>query len=169
MENVPTTFEDLANESINDVFQRYNVVYFVCDIYFERSIKAAERSNRGSLDKLVVPSSKIRILSDFQKLLNNSNTKERLFEIIKEILLSQSNTSIDRKIYFAKASTCKLLSRGYGDDMFTLNHKEADTKLISLVNNAIKHEENSEDATSIIQSTLGDINILVILLNAETN
>ena len=53
--------------------------------------------------------------------------------------------------------------------MFTLNHKEADTKLISLVNNAIKHEENSEDGTSIIQSTSGDINILVILLNAETN
>ena len=51
VKNVPKTFEDLAINLINDVPQRYNVVYFVCDNYFEKSIKAAERHNRGSSDR----------------------------------------------------------------------------------------------------------------------
>ena len=96
VKNVPKTFEDLAIKLINDVPQRYNVVYFVCGTYFEKSIKAAERNNRGSSDRLVVRSSKMRIPSDFQKFLNNNNNKERLFEIIEETLLSHNNTSIDR-------------------------------------------------------------------------
>ena len=83
VKNVPKTFEDLAIKLINDVPQRYNVVYFVCGTYFEKSIKAAERNNRGSSDRLVVRSSKMRIPSDFQKFLNNNNNKERLLEIIK--------------------------------------------------------------------------------------
>ena len=80
------------------------------------------------------------IPSDFQKFLKNNNNKD--FEIIEETFLSHKNTSIDRKIYFARGSTCKLLSRGYGDVTFTVNHKEADIKLICLVKPAIKHEEN---------------------------
>ena len=111
----------------------------------------------------------MRIPSDFQKFLNNNNNKERLFEITEETLLSHNNTSIDRKIYSARVSTCKLLSRGYGDDIFTVNQEEADPKLICLVKHAIKHEENSKDATFIIRSTSRDIDIPVILLNAETN
>ena len=91
--------------------------------YFEKSVKAAEWNNRGSSDRLVVRSSKMRIPSDFQKFLNNNNNKERLFEIIEE--LSHNNTSTDRKIYFARGRTCKLLSRGYADVTFTVNH-EAD-------------------------------------------
>ena len=47
--------------------------------------------------------------------------------------------------------------------------KEANTKLICLVKDTIEHEENSDDATFIIRSTSGDIDILLILLNAETN
>ena len=124
VKNVPKTFEDLAIKLINDVPQRYNVVYFVCGTYFEKSIKAAERNNRGSSDRLVVRSSKMRTSSDFQTFLNNNNNKERLFKIIDETLLSYNNTSIDRKIYFAKGSTCKLLSRGYGDVTFTVNQKK---------------------------------------------
>ena len=111
----------------------------------------------------------MRIPSDFQKFLNNNNIKERRFEIIEETLLSHNNTSIDRKIYFARGSTCKLLSRGYADVTFTVNHNEADQKLICLVKHALENEKNSEDATFIIQSTPEDIDILLILLNTETN
>ena len=163
VKNVPKTFEDLAIKLINDVPQRYNVVYFVCGTYFEKSIKAAERNNRGSSDRLVVHSSKMRITSDFQKFLNNNNNKDRLFEIIEETLLSYNNTSIGRKMYFTRGSTFKLLSRGYGDVAFAVNHEETDTKLICLVKYAVKHEENSEDATFIIGSTSGNIDIPVIL------
>lgn len=63
---------------------------FVCDNYFERSIKAAKRNNRGSLDRLILCSLKIGIPSDFQKLQNNNNKKEKL-EIIEETLLSLNN------------------------------------------------------------------------------
>ena len=111
----------------------------------------------------------MRIPSDFQKFLNNNNNKERLFEIIEETLLPHNNTSIDRKIYFARGSTCKLLSRGYADVTFTVNHEEADTKLICLVKHAIENEDNSEDAMFIIRSTSGNIDIPIILVNAETN
>ena len=41
--------------------------------------------------------------------------------------------------------------------------------MICLVKHATEHEENSEDDTFIIRSTLGDIDIPVILLNAEIN
>ena len=153
VKNVPKTFEDLAIKLINDVPHRYSVVYFVCDTYFEKSIKAAAKNNRGSSERLVVRSSKMRIPSDFQKFLNNTNNKERLFEIIEETLLSHDNTNIDRKIYFARGSTCKLLSGGYADVTFTVNHEEANTKLICLVKHAIENEENSEDATFTIRST----------------
>ena len=103
----------------------------------------------------------MRIPSDFQKFLNNNNNKERLFEIIEETLLPHNNTSIDRKIYFARGSTCKLLSRGYADVTFSANHEGADTKLICLVKHAIENEENSEDLTFI--------DIPIIFLNAETS
>ena len=109
------------------------------------------------------------IPSDFQKFLNNNNNKERLFEIIEETFLSHNNTSIDKEIHFARGSTCKLLSRGYAGVTFTVNHEEADTKLICLVKHAFENEQNSEDATFIIRSTSGDIDIPIILLNAETN
>ena len=79
VKNVPKMFEDLAIKLINDVPQRYNVVYFVCDTYFEKSIKAAQRNKRGSSDRLVVRSSKMHIPSDFRKFLNSNNNKERLF------------------------------------------------------------------------------------------
>ena len=79
VKNVPKIFEDLAIKLINDVPQRYNVVYFVCDTYFEKSIKAAQRNKRGSSDRLVVRSSKMHIPSDFRKFLNNNNNRERLF------------------------------------------------------------------------------------------
>ena len=111
----------------------------------------------------------MRIPSDFQKFLNNNNNKERLFEIIEETLLSHNNTSIVRKIYFARGSTCKLLSRGYADVTSTANHEGAGTKLICLVKHAIENEENSEDVTFIIRSTSGDIDIPIIFLNAETS
>ena len=39
----------------------------------------------------------MRIPSDFQNFLNNNNNKERLFEIIEEILLSHNKTSIGRR------------------------------------------------------------------------
>ena len=76
VKNVPKSFEDLAIKLINDVQQRYNLVYFICDTYFEKSIKAAEKNNRASWDKPVVRSLKMRIPSDFQKFLNNNNNKE---------------------------------------------------------------------------------------------
>ena len=140
VKNILKTFEDLAIKLINDVPKRYNVVYFVCDTYFEKYIKVAERSNSGSSDRLVVSSSKMHISSYFQNFLNNNNNKERLFEIIKEAILSHNKTSIDRKIYFSRGSTCKLLSRGYADVTFTVNHEDADTKLICLVKHAIEND-----------------------------
>ena len=155
------------------MMSRKDIMQFILYTYFEKSIKAAERNNRGSSNWLVVRSSKMHIPSEFQQFLNNNNNKERLFEIMKETLWSHNNASIDRKVYFTRESTCKLLSRGYADVTFTVNHEEADTKLICLVKHAIENEENSEenseDVTFIIRSTSGDIDIPVILLNSETN
>ena len=76
VKNVPKIFEDLAIKLINDVPQRYNVVYFVCDTYFEKSIKAAQRNKRGSSDRLVVRSSKMHIPSDFRKFLITTTKKD---------------------------------------------------------------------------------------------
>ena len=66
-----------------------DTVYFLCDTYFERSITAAERHNRGSSYRLVVCFLKMHIPNDYQKCPNNNNYKERLSKIIKETLLSQ--------------------------------------------------------------------------------
>lgn len=126
-----------------------DTVYFLCDAYFERSITAAERHNRGSSYRLVVCFLKMHIPNDYQKCPNNNNYKERLSKIIKETLLSHNNRSIDRNIYFARESACELLPRGYGDDTFTVNHKETDTILISLVKHEIKHEENQNMPLSL--------------------
>ena len=89
----------------------------------------------------------MRIPSDFQKFLNNNNNKEilfEIFEIIEKHFYLIIDASIDTKIYFTRVSTCKPLSRGYGDVKFTVNHEEATTKIICLV----KH--TTEDAAFVI-------------------
>ena len=64
VKNVPETFEDLAIKLINDVLQRYNVVYF-CMSYFEKS---PLKQQKETIDRLVVGSSKMRVPRDFQNL-----------------------------------------------------------------------------------------------------
>ena len=84
------------------------------------------------------------------------------------MLKSQQITGkINRKIYFARGSTRKLIAIGYCDGKFTVKHKGVDAKLICLVKHAIKHKENSEDAPFIVKLTLGDIDISVILLKCS--
>ena len=66
VKNVPKTFENLAIKLINAIPQRCNVVYFVCDTCFERSIKVVERNNRGNSDRLAVRSRKYTFLVTFK-------------------------------------------------------------------------------------------------------
>lgn len=86
-----------------------------------------------------------------------------------ERFIFKEEASLINFFFFARGSICKLTSRGYGDDTFTVNHEEADDKLICLVKLAIEHEETRKILTFIMRSTSGDIESPVVLLNAATN
>ena len=70
-------------------------------------LKQKAEGSRGSSDRLVVRPSDMRIPSEFHKFLNNNSSKERIFEIIKETLLSHNNTSIDRRFILQEEAPVK--------------------------------------------------------------
>ena len=63
----------------------YDLVYIACTTYRDISIKSEERKGRGSSDRLLMKSAKVRIPSDFQKFLCNGDNKERLFKLIEDV------------------------------------------------------------------------------------
>ena len=135
--------------------------------YRSYSIKNAERRSRGDEDKFVIRSPDVRIPADFKKILNNSENKERMFELIEEVWIQSRNQNVRRTIYFARGSSCIKIANAVLETVPELNtnHEEADTKIAFLVQHALR--ENGDNTLYVVRSGLGDIDIPVILVAAD--
>ena len=91
--SIPETYEYLFNRlSLSATFpKKYKWVGIVVDTFKPVSIKDGERDKQGSSDMIMVKSSKIRIASNFNNFLKNSENKIRVstLKIIAKRLATQ--------------------------------------------------------------------------------
>ena len=162
---IPDTFRELAMKLLNEIPRQYNRVYIACDTYSDGSIKNAERALRGEGDHFFIKTPDIKIPPNFVAFLSNGQNKERLFELVEEVWVGNSNVLGDREIYFSRKDGCIKINR-FGvstiDDLRS-NHEEADTKVCFLLHHALQQNEGRE-TICILRSCSGDIDIPVILL-----
>ena len=163
--NLPKTFEELAMKVLGDIPKVYDTIYFACDTYDEQSIKGNERTNRGVSEQLIIRSGKMKIPKDFQTFLNNGKNKERVFEIFEETYAFRK-AELGREIIFAKRDSCKRINSNQIVNIFSMNHEEADTKVVSLARHSTQNADNA-DSKVIVRSASGDVDIPVIMLAAE--
>ena len=162
---VPDTFEELAIQIWKEISEKYKYIYVACDTYFPVSIKSFERKERGESNKFLIRSGKVRIPPDFQKFLCNGENKERLFELIESIWISQGSNLGDRVVYFARKNSCVKITQ-YASTLIpelSTNHEEADTKVAYLAQHAI---DTYSPIEIVIRSRSGDVDIPVILTAA---
>ena len=107
----------------------------------------------------------MKIPRDFQKFLNNGRNKERLYELFEETFVQRKRELNDRQIYFARKDLCKLITSTNVETLYSMNHEEADTKVVSLVRHAAEHTEQ-EGARFVVRSSSGDVDIPVIMLGS---
>jgi hypothetical protein len=62
-------------------------VDIVADTYTELSIKTVERKKRGTSSKILIQSSKSKILRKFSQFLNNGKNKENILKIISSVIV----------------------------------------------------------------------------------
>ena len=125
--------------------------------------------SRGTSEKFVIRSSSVRIPSNFQHFLNNGDNKERLFEVIEEVWSENKYILGDRVVFFARADKCTKIDETGCTNVEELrsNHEEADTKVVYLLKHAIETEEHPDEASFVVRSSSGDIDIPMILLSSD--
>ena len=163
----PKTFEDLGMKILKDIPEKYNSVYLACDTYRNDSIKENERQSRSlgkSSERLIIKSAKVRVPSNFQQFLNNGDNKERVFELIEEIVVKNASMLGNREIFFARKDKCMKITGEGIEDEFELRHEEADTKVTFFITYASSLNRRKDDDSITVRSYSGDIDIPVIML-----
>ena len=62
-----------------------------------------KEDHEESLNKILIRSGAVKIPKDFQKFLCNGDNKERLFELIEEVWISnRKRMDVDRIVYFTR-------------------------------------------------------------------
>ena len=170
MVKLPNTFQDLALQILSNISNRYHVIYFACETYRNRSIKNSERLVRGTSDKFIIRNGGIRLPSDFKRFLGNGDNKERLFEVIEEVLIDNRDLIGERVVYFARGSHCLKITREESSEIPELrtDHEGADTKIVYLVKHAATNAVREQHTTCVVRSSSGDIDIPIILLGCTS-
>jgi len=166
--NVPDTFRLLARRIMADIPTRYKVVYFACDTYNAHSIKQAEQTARGQSDEYILRTPDIRIPAAFGQFMCNGGNKERMMELIEQVLCEEESLIGDRVVYYARGNLCMKITSHCSEEIPALatDHIEADTKICYLTQHAL--DENSGGPTvCVVRSSSGDTDIPIILLANE--
>lgn len=166
--NVPDTFRLLARRVMADIPIQYKVIYFACDSYSADSIKQSERTKRGQSDKYILRTPDIRIPVPFAQFMCNGENKDRMLELIEQVLREERALLSDRIVYYARGKVCMKITSQCSEEIPSLasDHIEADTKICYLTQHALK--ENSGDPTvCVVRSSSGDTDIPIILLGNE--
>lgn len=160
---IPETFGELALKILNFIPKGYNRIDIVADSYMDRSIKASERTDRGSSDKYLIKGLKTKVPTNLGNFLSNGSNKERLIELIIEVLEQERDKMpANQKIYFSKRNQCYLVTKEATSVVGPLsaNHEEADTKIAL----HIQHALTTTPGPIIVRSPSGDTDIPVILV-----
>ena len=82
--------------------------------------------------------------AEFEKFLTNGDNKERLFEIIEQVWSEMKHVLEDHVIVFAQINDCIKMNQFKCSLLEELpsNYKEKDKKVLYLLQNALKWNEN---------------------------
>ena len=82
--------------------------------------------------------------AEFEKFSTNGDNKERLFEIIEQVWLEKKHVLENRVIVFAQINDCIKMNQLKCSLLEELpsNYKEKDKKVLYLLQNALKWNEN---------------------------
>ena len=162
------TYEDLTWKYLNTLPVGYPRVDILADTYRDNSIKAVERSKRGSSDPITIRTSKSIIPSDVNIILRNGKNKTRMIELILEVMERNILKCLDilgcTEIYFSRDNECKRITHEgvtLENDLCS-NQEEADTKVILHSKHAF---DRSPEKTVIVRSPSGDTDIIVLMIN----
>ena len=165
---LPNTYEELVWNLISTLPKGYRRLDIVADTYRNQSIKDAERSARGSSQKVIIGSSKSKIPRDFSNFMRNKDNKTRLVEIISEVMrnnyasvlaklrCSVINISQEDVTYCLKRSGVSI------HEELSSNQEEADTKVILHCYHSMQEYSSSKVA---LRSPSGDTDILILAVS----
>ena len=92
------TITQLTWQIFHSVPDQFSIIYFVCDIYQQKSIKNAERLFCGSSQWYILKSPDMKLPADMQKFLRSGANKEMLFNLI-EVALKEGKKKIKLYIF----------------------------------------------------------------------
>ena len=166
MVGLPDTYEDLTWKFLETLPKGYTRVDIVADTYQDKSIKATERTKRGTSREIKIRSPLSKIPRDFTAFLKNGKNKTRMILLMKVIIKDRLKTlellACD-ETYFSTENDCVKLTRESCcvEDVLVSNQEEADTKVILHCKHALARYLNQN---IILRSPSGDIDITVILI-----
>ena len=159
------TIRSVAWQVIKSIPYMYTKIYLVCDTYCEKSIKSGERVSRGQGKRYILKSPDMKIPSDFDDLLRNSENKHMLLNLIEQSLIEGKETLGAWKIYFSNINHCSIINSSQTELVpeLTSDPEEADTKLVAFVQSTRVPPGHS----IMIRSPSGDIDILLFYIDID--
>ena len=157
------TINQLAWRLINSVPSQYRTIFILCDTYIPNSIKVGERRLRRDGRLYVLKNTQMKLPSDMSSFLRNDQNKEMLFNLIEPSIYESKELLKNREVFFSNKTHCSRTTNEAVNlyNSFASDQKEADTKLVALVNS---HDLPANQTCVMVRSPSGDIDILVLFL-----
>ena len=151
----------LAWKIPGSILNKYKTVYIVCDLYKIISIKSGEPMLRGDGKVYMIKTPDMKLPYDMTTFLQYGRNKELLFNLIERPIVEDRNKLNKRVVFFSKKEHFFKISSDHVLQVpeKSSDHKEADTKLIALVESAKVNGNNV-----MARSPSGDIDILVLFI-----
>ena len=124
--------------------KQFDTVFIVCNTYLSNSIKSGKRRICGEGKGYVLKSTSMLLSSDMPNFLRNGQNKEILFHLLEDAIIEEKQNLHQVTVSFSKKSWCTKITSTSASriNSSVSDHKEADTKLVALVN-AFKSSGNT--------------------------
>jgi hypothetical protein len=163
---LPQTFGELS-EKVFSVLPKVKRLDFVTDTYKDNSIKAAERSRRGTSESYLVKGPSTKLPKEWKSFLSNNDNKTNLIKLLlsewrKEKYAAQL---VGRHVFFVSCEECVTLTSTDGITVecipvpsLSSSQEEADTRILL----HCFHVATSSTADIIVRSPDTDVFMLLL-------
>ena len=157
------TIKQLAWRILSSIPKQYDTVFIVCDTYLSNSIKGGEKRLRGEGKRYVLNSTSMWLSCDMLNFLRNGQNKEMLFSLLEDAIIEEKQNLNQVTVYFSNKNWCNKITSTSASRIssFASDHKEADTKLVALVN---AFNSSGNTVFVLVRPRSGDIDILMLFL-----
>ena len=163
--SISTTYRDLSFKMFTLLPIGYHRIDIVADTCVKNSVKASERDKRRIANPVLIQSGSFKVPRNCKDFLKNGQNKTRLIEIIKEQLVKEKKSILEKlecsEVYFSMENVCYLISVDSVSTVRELNsnQEEADTKLLLHTDHAM-HNYTGKQVVGKSHSGDTGVNIL---------